>query len=661
MLKNQTGKPYPLGATLVEVNGTKGVNFSIFSASARAIELCLFDNSGREVRFPILDKTDDIFHIWVPNVPLGTKYGFRIHGDERHNPEKLMLDPYAKMVVGKPDLTSKENQAWYLLSDKRDNGKIAPKSIIIDGEFDWEQDKPLNIPWTETIIYELHVKGFSKLRADLPEEIRGTYSALAHPSVIAYLKELGITAVELLPINFSISESHLQERGISNYWGYNPMAMFAVEPQYAATEDPVHEFKTMVKTLHQAGIEVILDMVFNHSAESERDFPTFSYRGIDEQTYYWSDAQGNYLNWSGCGNLLHLAHPYMRRWAIDCLRYWVEEYHIDGFRFDLATNLGRETPAYKAHSELFKAMRLISGFKNTKFIAEPWDMGEDGYQMGNFPPFFAEWNDRFRDDINRFWLWQSGELGAFAERFAGSADIFKQEGKYPHNSVNFITAHDGFTLRDLVSYNHKHNNANGEDNRDGRNENYSHNHGIEGSTDGLDEPQKTAVENARILSSQSLLCSLLLSNGTPMLLAGDEFGNTQFGNNNGYCQDSGLTWLKWSNFNLDLFEIVKKLIIVRKGIQSLVNDKWWTEGNVRWFNEFGSLMNVSDWQERGAKALQVLLDEQWLCVVNAKTELQVFSLPEGDWNMEISMTGCKNQNNQLIVDNLSFCLLRRIL
>ena len=443
---------------------------------------------------------------------------------------------------------------------------------------------------------------------------------------------MGITSLELLPVNFFIDEPHLQEKGLRNYWGYNPLAMFALEPSYAADQkQPLNEFKSMVKALHQAGIEVILDVVFNHTAESEKTFPTFCQRGIDDKTYYWQNEHGDYTNWTGCGNMLNLANDVTRKWVLDCLRYWVTECHVDGFRFDLATVLGRETPDFNPNAQLFAEMEQDDVLQQIKLIAEPWDIGHYGYQVGYFPAYFSQWNDRFRDDICRFWLWQSGEVGAFAERFAGSSDIFNREGRLPHASLNFITAHDGFTLRDLVSYNHKHNEANGEENRDGRNENYSYNHGVEGSQLDLADEWQSAVENNRVLSEKSLLGSLLLANGVPMLLAGDEFGNSQYGNNNAYCQDNEITWLKWDDFDQTLFDFTKQTIALRKKIQSLQQDAWWSDENVAWLNCGGSPMTLDDWHNRERKALQVMLDGRYLFLINAKTEAQSFYLPNGRW------------------------------
>ena len=627
------GKPSPMGYSQTLENGLKISNFALFSSAADAIELCLF-RDGKESRFA-MSRTDDIWHVAIEGVELNDEYAFRITGKNDRtlaNPQKLMLDPYAKAVTHKPDLSSLEARSIFLLNDERDNAAVAPKGRIVDEYFDWSGDCKPSIPWAQTIVYELNVKGFSQLNSRIPENIRGTYAALAHPENIAYFKSLGITSLELLPVNFFIDEPHLQEKGLRNYWGYNPLAIFALEPSYAADQKhPLNEFKSMVKALHQAGIEVILDVVFNHTAESEKSFPTFCQRGIDDKTYYWQNEHGDYINWTGCGNMLNLANDVTRKWVLDCLRYWVTECHVDGFRFDLATVLGRETPDFNPNAQLFAEMEQDDVLQQIKLIAEPWDIGYYGYQVGYFPAYFSQWNDRFRDDMCRFWLWQSGEVGAFAERFAGSSDIFKREGRLPHGSLNFITAHDGFTLRDLVSYNHKHNDANGEENRDGRNENYSYNHGIEGSQLDLADECQSAVEKRRVLSEKALLGSLLLSNGVPMLLAGDEFGNTQYGNNNGYCQDNEITWLKWDNFNQTLFDFTKQTIVLRKKIQSLQQGAWWSDENVEWLNTGGNPMTLDDWHNRESKALQVMLDGKYLFLINAKTEPQSFYLPKGKW------------------------------
>ena len=666
-VKNQ-GKAYPFGYSQYEENGEQVTNFALYSSVADAVELCLFENGKKEQRFA-MHRSENVWHIALSGVAQGTQYGFRITAENDRtlaNPNKLMLDPYAKAVVGKPDLSSAEVRSIFQLNDPRDNAEFAPKGQIIETTFDWQNDKAPKTPWAETVIYELSVKGFSQLRTDLPETLRGTYAGLAQPQSVAYLKELGVTAVELLPINYHVNEPHLQEKGLQNYWGYNPLAMFAVEPKYCSEANhgnPLYEFKSMVKALHEAGIEVILDVVFNHTAESEKPFPTFSQRGIDDRTYYWQNEQGEYINWTGCGNMLNLANDITRKWVVDCLRYWVEGCHVDGFRFDLGTVLGRESPDFHPHAKLFDDIAQTPSLQQVKFISEPWDIGHYGYQLGRFPHYFAEWNDRFRDDMCRFWLWKSGEVGAFAERFAGSSDLFKREARLPHTTLNFITAHDGFTLRDLVSYNHKHNEANGEDNRDGRNEHYSYNHGIEGSQLDRNDEYQSAVENQRVLAQSGLLASLLLSNGTPMLLAGDEFGNTQFGNNNAYCQDNEITWLKWQDFNQELFDLAKQLIAIRKQIQSLQRDVWWSDEKVTWLNIEGESMRTEDWHNRESKALQVVLDQRWLFLINAKAEPQSFTLPNeinGQWKARAGTTNLTIQQQQVEVGGMAFCVLENM-
>ena len=653
------GKPSPMGYSQTLENGLKISNFALFSSEADAIELCLF-RDGKESRFA-MSRTDDIWHVAIEGVKLNDEYAFRITGKNDRtlaNPQKLMLDPYAKAVTHKPDLSSPEARSIFVLNDERDNAEVAPKGRILDEHFDWSGDCKPSIPWAQTIVYELNVKGFSQLNSCIPENIRGTYAALAHPKNIAYFKSLGITSLELLPVNFFIDEPHLQEKGLRNYWGYNPLAMFALEPSYAADQKhPLNEFKSMVKALHQAGIEVILDVVFNHSAESEQTYPTFCQRGIDDQTYYWRNDQGRYINWTGCGNMLNLSSDAGRKWVVDCLRYWAEHCHVDGFRFDLASVLGRDTPDFNVQAQLFTDIKNEPSLQNIKLIAEPWDIGYYGYQVGNFPNYFAEWNDRFRDDLCRFWLWKSGEIGAFAERFAGSSDLFKKNDRLPHTTLNFITAHDGFVMQDLVSYNQKHNEANGEENCDGRNENYSYNHGVEGSTESLSEPQKSAVENNRTFAQSGLLMSLLLANGTPMLLAGDEFGNTQYGNNNAYCQDNEITWLKWVNFNKELFELTKQTIAARKQIGSLNRNQWWSGDNVQWLNIHGNQMTVDDWQNQQTKALQVVLDKHCLLLINAKAEGQVFRLPDGKWKPQIGTHNLTLDAQQAELSSMGFCML----
>ncbi|NBI12060.1 glycogen debranching protein GlgX [[Haemophilus] felis] len=653
-------QPFPLGCSIYHKEGKIIANFALFSSAAKRVQLCLFDENEQETRFDMQLCEGNVWCVTVGNIVYGMQYGYRLYGkdeDSLCNPNKLMLDPYAKAVVGKPDLSSSEKCSWFDLTDCRDNASLAPKALIVDCTFDWQGDQCLATPWQDTIIYELNVKGFTQLREDLPESIRGSYAALGHSTMIDYLKDLGVTAVELLPVNYQLDEVHLQEKGLHNYWGYNPLAMFAVEPKYATSElTALTEFKQMVRSLHQAGIEVILDVVFNHSAESEKHFPTFSQRGIDDKTYYWQSSEGQYYNWTGCGNTLNLSHKVTRDWVVDCLRYWVEECHIDGFRFDLGAVLGREGEGgFNSQAQLFTDIMAVPSLQKCKFIAEPWDIGDFGYQVGNFPPFFAEWNDRFRDDMTKFWLWKNGEKGAFAQRLAGSSDIFQHTQRQPYCSINFITAHDGFTLRDLVSYNQKQNWANGEENRDGRNENHSYDHGFEGVDNA---PQE--VEKARLLSSINLLTSLLLSNGTPMLLAGDEFGNSQWGNNNAYCQDNLTSWLKWETFNQKLFSITKQLIALRKKIALLGQSCWWNDDNICWLNSQAQLMSVENWHNAEDKALQVLIENEWLFLINSKTELQTFLLPRGNWEVMYCATEVVLQENIAELNDVSFCVLRNL-
>lgn len=564
------GKPTPLGA---HYDG-QGVNFTLFSAHAERVELCVFDANGQEHRYDLPGHSGDIWHGYLPDARPGLRYGYRVHGPwqpaegHRFNPAKLLIDPCARQIDGEfkdnPLLHAGHNEPDY-----RDNAAIAPKCVVVIDHYDWEDDAPPRTPWGSTIIYEAHVKGLTYLHPEIPVEIRGTYKALGHPVMINYLKQLGITALELLPVAQFASEPRLQRMGLSNYWGYNPVAMFALHPAYACSpETALDEFRDAIKALHKAGIEVILDIVLNHSAELDLDGPLFSLRGIDNRSYYWIREDGDYHNWTGCGNTLNLSHPAVVDYASACLRYWVETCHVDGFRFDLAAVMGR-TPEFRQDAPLFTAIQNCPVLSQVKLIAEPWDIAPGGYQVGNFPPLFAEWNDHFRDAARRFWLHYDLPLGAFAGRFAASSDVFKRNDRLPSAAINLVTAHDGFTLRDCVCFNHKHNEANGEENRDGTNNNYSNNHGKEGLGGTLD-----LVERRRD-SIHALLTTLLLSQGTPMLLAGDEHGHSQHGNNNAYCQDNQLTWLDWSQASSGLTAFTAALIHLRKRIPALMENRWW--------------------------------------------------------------------------------------
>ncbi|MCG2961197.1 glycogen debranching protein GlgX [Escherichia coli] len=622
------GKPAPLGA---HYDG-QGVNFTLFSAHAERVELCIFDANGQEHRYDLPGHSGDIWHGYLPDARPGLRYGYRVHGPwqpaegHRFNPAKLLIDPCARQIDGEfkdnPLLHAGHNEPDY-----RDNAAIAPKCVVVVDHYDWEDDAPPRTPWGSTIIYEAHVKGLTYLHPEIPVEIRGTYKALGHPVMINYLKQLGITALELLPVAQFASEPRLQRMGLSNYWGYNPVAMFALHPAYACSpETALHEFRDAIKALHKAGIEVILDIVLNHSAELDLDGPLFSLRGIDNRSYYWIREDGDYHNWTGCGNTLNLSHPAVVDYACACLRYWVETCHVDGFRFDLAAVMGR-TPEFRQDAPLFTAIQNCPVLSQVKLIAEPWDIAPGGYQVGNFPPLFAEWNDHFRDAARRFWLHYDLPLGAFAGRFAASSDVFKRNGRLPSAAINLVTAHDGFTLRDCVCFNHKHNEANGEENRDGTNNNYSNNHGKEGLGGTLD-----LVERRRD-SIHALLTTLLLSQGTPMLLAGDEHGHSQHGNNNAYCQDNQLTWLDWSQASSGLTAFTAALIHLRKRIPALMENRWWEEGdgNVRWLNRYAQLLSTDEWQN-GPKQLQILLSDRFLIAINATLEVTEIVLPAGEWH-----------------------------
>ncbi|WP_338560180.1 glycogen debranching protein GlgX [Erwinia sp. E_sp_B04_7] len=624
------GKSSPAGA----IYDGKGVNFTLFSQHAERVELCLFDSKGQETRMDLPARSGNIWHGYLLAIKPGQRYGYRVHGPwdpqagHRFNPHKLLVDPCAREVEGDvPD--DPRFQGGETEMNTEDSAAVAPKSVVLADDFDWEDDRPPCVPWGSTVIYEAHVRGLTKRHPGIPPEIRGTYAALGHPVMIGYFKRLGITSLELLPVAFFAHEPRLLRQGLTNYWGYNPLALYALDARYASGVDGFHprnEFQQAVKALHAAGIEVILDVVFNHTAEIEESGPTLSKRGVDNKSYYWLDEQGAYANWTGCGNTLNISHPEVMAWTLDCLRYWVEECHIDGFRFDLATVLGR-TPEYHRDAGLFKAIEADPVLSGCKLIAEPWDIGPGGYQVGNFPAPFAEWNDHFRDVVRRYWLYGEISNAEFVRRFAASSDVFQQEGRLPSASINLVTAHDGFTLSDVVCFNHKHNEANGEDNRDGNNRNYSHNHGVEG----LNAP--LLVTEHRRRSVHALLTTLLLAQGTPMLLAGDEHGHSQHGNNNAYCQDNELTWLDWENNDSGLFAFTSALIHLRKKIPALQIDRWWQEGdgNVEWLGPEGQPFGEQEWHY-GVRRLQIRLSQNWLITINATEEVGDIKLPQGQWH-----------------------------
>ncbi|WP_343529592.1 glycogen debranching protein GlgX [Yokenella regensburgei] len=632
------GKPTPLGASY----DGHGVNFTLFSAHAQRVELCVFDDNGNEMRQLLPSRSGDVWHGYLAEARPGLRYGYRVYGawdpaqGHRFNPAKLLLDPCAHRVEGvlvdSPLLHGGIHEP-----DLQDSASVAPRSVVVDLHYDWHDDTPLRTPWGQTVIYEAHVKGLTYLHPELPAEIRGTWKALGHPVIVKYLLDLGITALELMPVAHFTSEARLQRLGLSNYWGYNPLAISALDPRYATSPDTaLVEFRDAVKALHRAGIEVILDVVLNHSAEIDLEGPTFSLRGIDNRSYYWIREDGDYQNWTGCGNTINLSASGGVEYALACLRFWVQECHVDGFRFDLASVMGR-TPEFRQDAPLFTAIRNDPLLSEVKLIAEPWDIGPGGYQVGNFPPPFAEWNDHFRDAMRRFWLQQDLSLGEFASRFAASSDVFQRNDRAPSASVNLVTAHDGFTLRDCVCFNQKHNEANGEENRDGTNNNHSFNHGIEG-IDGTLE-----VTERRRDSVHALLTTLLLSQGTPMLLAGDEHGHSQHGNNNAYCQDNALTWLDWQQANHGLTTFTAALIHLRQRIPALTLDRWWQEGdgNVRWLNQYAQPLSTDEWQS-GIKRMQILLSDRWLIAINSTQEVADIVLPAGEWHAVPPFAGKDN-------------------
>ncbi len=660
------GASYPLGA---HWDG-QGVNFALFSQHAEKVELCLFDGTGRQERQRIVlrERTDHVWHCYLPQARPGQAYGYRVHGPykpeegHRFNPNKLLLDPYAKDTVGR----LRWSDALYgytvgsrredLSFDRRDSAAMMPKGRVLETAFTWGDDRSPGIAWQDMVIYELHVRGFTMTHPDVPEALRGTYAALGSAPVTDYLRRLGVTTVELLPVHTYINDRHLAESGLQNFWGYNTLGFFAPEPRYSASRK-IKEFKTMVRSLHTAGIEVILDVVYNHSCEGNQLGPSLSLRGIDNACYYMlnADHRRYYDDFTGCGNTINLEHPRALQMVMDSLRYWVQEMHVDGFRFDLASALARESGKVENLGGFFDAIHQDPVLNRVKLIAEPWDLGLGGYQVGNFPPRWAEWNDQYRDLARGFWKGDLGLINDVARRLTGSQDIYGWSGKRPHASINFVTAHDGFTLRDLVSYNDKHNAANGEDNRDGNNNNLSWNCGAEGATD---DAQILAL---RARQTRNLLTTLLLSQGVPMLLAGDEYGNSQDGNNNVYCQDNTLGWIDWSpsQDKDDLLRFVRALITLRRRHPSFgrrnfllgqaVQDD--TRKDCEWFRSDGHAMEPQDWENHHALSVAMLLsgngiaepgkrgerlvDDHFALLLNAHHDDIAFHLPpppgKGGW------------------------------
>ena len=624
-MKIRPGNPYPLGATWDGL----GVNFAIFSENATSVELCLFDSpeAPREShRLALPEQTDMVWHGYVPGLRPGQPYGYRVHGPydpvagHRFNPHKVLLDPYAK-ALGRSVTWGDEmfgyrrgDPAEDLSMDERDNGGLAPLGAVIDPSFTWGDDRPPRTPWHKTVIYELHVKGFTRLHPEVPERLRGSYLALASEPSLRHLTSLGVTAVELMPIHHHTLDRHLVKTGLSNYWGYNTLAFFAPDLRFAtrpAPEESVREFKMMVRALHAAGLEVILDVVYNHTAEGDRLGPTLSLRGIDNASYYRLKPgdRRHYTDFTGCGNTLNMLHPRVLQLLMDSLRYWVLEMHVDGFRFDLASALARELFEVDKLGAFFDVIHQDPVVSQVKLIAEPWDLGEGGYQVGNFPVLWTEWNARYRDAVRRFWRGDGGVVSEMASRLAGSSDLYERSGRRPHASINFVTSHDGFTLNDLVSYNDKHNQANLEGNADGENHNLSWNCGVEGPTDDL------AIRGVRERQKRNFLATLLLSQGVPMLRAGDEIGHTQGGNNNAYCQDNEISWLNWQldeererllDFTLGLLRLRRENPALRR--RMFFQGRLLRGSDVKdisWFEPSGAEMDEAAWNRGSARSLGV--------------------------------------------------------
>jgi isoamylase len=639
-----------------------GVNFSLFSANATKVELCLFDQNGTQEiqRIELPEYTDEIWHGYLPDAAPGTVYAYRVHGPyepekgHRFNPHKLVLDPYAKAHIGQlkwgPELFGYTlgAQGDDLTFDKRDNALLMPKCVVVDPAFTWARDRRPTIPWDRTIIYELHVKGFTKRNSKVPENLRGSFAGLARKEVIDYIRSLGVTSVELLPIHSFVNDSLLLDKRLTNYWGYNTIGFFAADPRYLAS-GAITEFKQMVAHFHDAGLEIILDVVYNHTAEGNERGPTLSFRGIDNASYYrlLPDKPRYYINDTGTGNTMNLSHPRVLQMVTDSLRYWITEMHVDGFRFDLGTILGRDGAGFDQGGGFLDSCRQDPLLSQVKLIAEPWDCGPGGYQVGSFPPGWAEWNDRYRDTVRSFWKGDEGKAAEMASRLAASADLFNKRGRKPWASVNFITAHDGFTLNDLVSYSDKHNEANGENNRDGTSNNLSWNCGAEGPTEDRE------INKLRERQKRNMLATLFFSQGTPMLLGGDEFGRTQKGNNNAYCQDDEISWVDWEGIKEEgqsLILFTRKLLRLRHSLPILRRGRFLTAEynlglevkDVTWINASGREMQKSDWEDGKMHCFGMLIDGRaqtsgikrrasdvtLLIVINGYYDSVKFTLPE---------------------------------
>jgi glycogen operon protein len=652
------GQPYPLGATYDGL----GTNFTLFSEVAERVELCLFDDRGTERRVEMTEVDGYVWHSFLPGIGPGQRYGYRVDGPHypdiglRCDASKLLIDPYARALDGEVDW----NPAVYgypLGGDDRqtndvDSAPYVPRSVVCSPWFEWGDDRPLRIPWHETVLYECHVKGLTMRHPMIPKDQRGTYAGMAHPAVIEHLTRLGVTAVELMPVHHFVQDNHLIDKGLRNYWGYNSIGFFAPHSDYSAwgVEQVVSEFKYMVKTMHEAGIEVILDVVYNHTAEGNHLGPTLSFRGIDNPAYYrLADGGRYYFDTTGTGNTLNMRHPHVLQLIIDSLRYWVSEMHVDGFRFDLAASLARQFHEVDRLSAFFDLIQVDPVVSQAKLIAEPWDLGEGGYQVGNFPTLWSEWNGRYRDTVRDYWRGHDSTLADFAYRLTGSSDLYGRTGRRPYASVNFVTAHDGFTLTDLVSYDHKHNEANGEDNRDGTDDNRSWNSGTEGPTD---DPDVLTIRERR---RRALMTTLMLCQGVPMIRHGDELGQTQEGNNNAYCQDNELSWVDWKNADEDFLDFCAELIRFRHQ-HPVFRRRRFFEGepivggalsDIGWFRPDGEEMTDDDWQTGFAKTLSVFLngealpdpdprgrrlrDDSFLLLFNAHHEDVTFVLPGREW------------------------------
>jgi isoamylase len=658
------GAAYPLGATW---DGW-GTNFALFSEAAEQAELCLFDEAGAETRVELTEVDGFVWHGYLPSISPGQRYGYRVHGrydprnGDRCAPSKLLLDPYAKAVDG--DVTWDEALFDYRWADPRkpntaDSASFMPKNVVINPFFDWGNDRPPRIPYHETVIYEAHVRGLTLRHPEIPLHQRGTYAGLAHPAIIEHLRRIGVTAVELMPVHQFVPEQAMVQRGLTNYWGYNTIGFLAPHNRYSSagqSGEQVSEFKAMVKALHAAGIEVILDVVYNHTAEGDHRGPTLSFRGIDNAAYYRLDdrERWRYSDYTGCGNSLNVRHPHSLQLIMDSLRYWILDMHVDGFRFDLASALAREFYDVDRLSTFFDLVQQDPVVSQVKLIAEPWDVGIGGYQVGNFPPLWTEWNGKYRDTVRDYWRGRPSTLPEFASRLTGSSDLYETSGRRPVASINFVTCHDGFTLADLVSYNAKHNEANGEDNRDGSDDNRSWNCGAEGPAE---DPR---VMELRARQQRNFLVTLFCSQGVPMMSAGDEIGRTQGGNNNAYCQDNETSWVDWSRAaaERDLLAFTERLARLRREHPVFRRRRFFLPGDIQWLTPSGTEMTEADWQAGFAKSVAVLLDgtaisepdprgdpvtdNKFLLLFNAGAEPIDFTLPEprlgGEWEVMIDTT-----------------------